>query len=252
MNHRENKKTDAPIVVVTGAGSGIGSAVVHGLLEYGCHAAASDISLPALRALEESVKNTGRLHVFEMDVGSRASVEKTAQDIRERFGGVDVLVNNAGIIRRTPVLRMEEEDMREILNVNLQGTLRCTAVFGSIMARRGQGRIINISSVSGLGGAALASVYAASKAGIIAATRSAARELADKGITVNAVAPGYCDTPMMASDKKMIETFVVPKIPVKRTARPEEVAEVVVFLATCKTGYLTGSIITMDGGINVC
>ncbi len=191
-----------------------------------------------------------RLNRLAMDVRDRVQVDRIAELICNSHGGIDLLINNAGIFRKGSLLELNDDEARQVIDVNLMGALVCMSTFGSVMARRRSGRIINIASVAGIAGTALSPAYAASKAGLIAATRSAARELADHGVVVTAIAPGYCDTPMLAPAKGLIEAFAVPRIPLKRIAKPVEVAEVALFLATCRTPYLTGSIITFDGGLH--
>jgi len=232
------------VAVVTGASRGIGAAVVLRLVAAGMVVVATD------RDLDGAHSDAGpEVSRRTLDVRDRAAVERAAADVEERFDRLDVLVNNAGIFHQTPALRMDEQAMLRILDVNLCGALRCTAAFGAVMARHGGGRIINMASVSGLGGAALGSAYAASKAGLIAATRSAARELASSHIVVNAVAPGYCETAMLDPQRALVERFVVPRIPLKRVATAEDVAEAVAFLATSEGTYMTGSVLTLDGGM---
>ena len=235
--------------VVTGAGRGIGRAVTEGLLEAGFRVAATDRDASTLESFAAKARGAPVLPLV-MDVADRASVEQIAEEVAVAWGGVDLLVNNAGIFEQTPALTMDDAAMVRLVQVNLCGTLRCTAAFGRVMARQRRGRIVNIASVSGITGAALASVYAASKAGVIAATRSAARELAAAGITVTAIAPGYCDTDMLAPHKALVDRFVVPRIPLERVARPDEIAEWVVFLATCAADYHTGGVFPLDGGIS--
>lgn len=235
------------VAVVTGAGRGIGAGVVQRLAAAGLTVVATDVDGAPAELAEGAV--SGRVVRRVMDVTDRAAVERTAAEVEERFGTVHVLVNNAGVFRQTPALRLDEAALRQILDVNLCGTLRCTAVFGAVMSRHGGGRILDIASMSGLGGAALACVYAASKGGMIAAARSAARELAPHGITVNVVAPGFCDTGMMDSQRAIVDRFMVPRIPLRRVATVDDVAEVVAFLATSQTSYLTGSVVTLDGGL---
>lgn len=246
---RPQPSMESRVAVVTGAGSGIGLATVEELLSAGLTVAATDLDPEPLSALVEAW-GEDRIYVGAMNVIERTSIDRSAAAILEVFGRVDILVNSAGVFEPTPALTMDETSMLHLLNVNLCGMLRCTAVFGAIMADQKEGRIINIASLSGVAGAALGSVYAASKGGVIAASRSAARELADKGITVNVVLPGYCDTPMLVSNKALVEHFVVPRIPLKRVASADEVAETILFLATCRTNYMTGSILTIDGGIH--
>lgn len=235
--------------VVSGAGKGIGRAAVRGLAAAGFRVAATDLEPVPLDVFGVE-PGAEEILSLAMDVSDRASVDRAAVEVGNAWGGVDLLVNNAGVFAQTPALTMDEESMLHLLQVNLCGTLRCTAAFGGLMSAQGGGRIVNIASISGITGAALASVYAASKAGVLAATRSAARELAAAGIVVTALAPGYCETAMLAPHKELVERFVVPRIPLGRVASAEEVAEWVVFLATCATGYQTGGVITLDGGIS--
>lgn len=231
----------ADVAVVTGAAVGIGRATVEALTDAGFIVVAAD-----REALEPPA--TGRVLPRVLDVTDPEAVIRAAVEVERELGRIDVLVNNAGVFEQTPALGIDEATMRRVLDTNLCGVLRCTSAFGAAMAHHGGGRIINVASISGIGGAALASVYAASKGGVIAATRSAARELAPRGISVNAVAPGYCDTPMLEDHRATIERFVVPRIPMRRVATAREVARVVLFLATAAPDYQTGSVITLDGG----
>ncbi len=239
----------ARVAVVTGASGDIGRHVVHGLLQDSFQVVATDRTAAVLRALKLGPRLTAEV----MDVTDAATVTRVAERVAASCGRVDVLVNCAGVYERTPALEMPEQPMRRLLDVNLMGTLRCMAAFGRIMADQARpgGRIVNIASVAGMTGAAMAAAYAASKAGVIAASYSAARELAPAGITVNVIAPGFCDTSMLAPHRALVDAFVVPRIPLKRLARPDEIAEAVVFLATCRTDYLTGTVLVMDGGLHV-
>lgn len=237
------------LAVVTGAAGGIGRAVVDGLLEAGVRVVATDRSATLL-AEAFAGEPHGRITTWALDVTDPLSVTEAAEWIEAACGPVGVLINNAGLFAQTPILEhFDEEAVRTIFEVNLLGTLRCSAAFAEGMANRKQGRIINVASISGLTGAALASAYAASKAGVIALTRSLARELGPAGVCVTALAPGFCDTPMMTPHKKLVEHFHVPRIPAGRVARPAELAEWIVFLATCRCGYQTGSVLTLDGGL---
>lgn len=223
------------VAVVTGAAGGIGSRIVSALSEAGMCVVGADLDGADL----------------VLDVTSRESVEAAAASVLAKHGRVDVLVNAAGIFRRTPAVQMEEGAMRAVLSVNLEGAMRCTAAFAQPMKKQGHGRIIHVGSIAGVTGAALASVYAASKAGLAAHAQSAARELGGHGVTINVVAPGYCDTAMLAAERAIIDKFTLPRIPMGRVAEAWEVAELVAFLATSRSSYMTGTVITFDGGLSV-
>lgn len=232
------------VALVTGADGGIGRSVVRALREAGLQVVATD------RRFGESGHSDPDVIRHPMDVTRPESVQRVARRLAEEQGRLDVLVNSAGVFERTPVLALDEEALHRVLEVNLCGTLRCIAHLGALMAEGGGGRIINIASISALTGAPLGSVYAASKAGVVAVTRSLVRELAPRNIWVCAVLPGFCETPLLVEDP-LFRQFVLPRIPAGRLARPEEVAEVVRFLATCQTDYLSGAMVTVDGGLSV-
>lgn len=242
-------QTKPPIAVVTGAGGGIGRAVVEALLKRGMCVVATDVE-SAAESLRAAMLHPS-LIVRDMDVTQPAEVAHVAEFVEKELGGAAVLVCAAGVFSRHSVIRLDEVRMRQILAVNLEGPLRCMAGFGAGMAARGHGRIIHVASVAGLSGAALASAYSAAKAGVIAAAKSAARELAPRGVQVNVVAPGFCDTPMLAPERAAVMRFTVPHIPARRLGEPAEVAEAVAFLATTCPAYMTGAVLTIDGGLHV-
>jgi 3-oxoacyl-[acyl-carrier protein] reductase len=241
------------VAVVTGGARGIGRAISLRLARRGYCVIAADRSPihdddAFTAALSEG---GGSVEPMLLDVADPAQIHDVARRLRDRFGRLDALVNNAGIFEKTPAFRPKLESIERTLNINLKGALLCTSAFVESMIRGRGGRIINIASVSAVSGAAMAAAYAASKAGIVAMTQSHARELAGHGISVNAVLPGCCETEMSAGERAALDKFVVPRIPMKRLGSPDEVAEVVEFLATCQTTYLTGSTIVIDGGIHV-
>lgn len=237
--------------VVTGAAGDIGRAIVARLLQRGIRVAALDLSMEAMPASVCSEGSDPQLSCFVCDVTQSDQVHAVARVIDDTFVQVDSLITSAAVFRRTPALYPSADASRDVIDTNLLGVLHAVEAFGSIMARARSGRIVHIASIAACTGSALAAGYAASKAGVVAAMRSHARELAPYGIVVNALLPGICATAMTAQDQAMIERFIVPRIPLKRLAQPDEVAEVVEFLVTCRTTYLNGAAITMDGGLHV-
>jgi len=243
------RATDEPLVaVVAGAAGGIGAAVAERLVRRGMRVVAMDVDAERLHAA--CGEGAAALHPLVVDVTDPAAIERAAEDVATALGPAAILVSSAGVFARTPALEPAHA-MRHVLSVNLEGAVHLTRSFGAQMARRRYGRIVHVASIAASTGAAAASVYAASKAGLVALTRSHARELAAHGIAVNAVLPGYTRTAMTAADEGMLDVFVVPRIPLKRLAMPDEIAEVVELLATCATPYLTGAAIEIDGGLHV-
>lgn len=244
------------IAVVTGAAGGFGREIVRSLLLEGFNVVAADTSKDRLHQLSNYIPGAKNLQLLLMDVTNPDSIQSAVEQILDHFNGgqIAVLVNNAGIFARTPILFSDCLDSaQKVIEVNLLGTYYCTNIFSRLMVKHRYGRIINISSIAGTWGAALASAYAGSKAGMIAMAQSWARELAPYGISVNAIAPGVFQTQMLdlAEPKgvSFVEKQLVDFIPVRRLGNPQDVAELVTFLAACKTDYLNGSVFTLDGGL---
>jgi len=237
--------------IVTGGSRGIGAAIVRALAADGFDVAIIyQGSVERAQSLAEEIKATGRNAVaIQCDVSSLEQVEKMTSEVVEKLGGVDVLVNNAGKTRDGLIMRMTEEDFDSIINTNLKGAFNCTKAVTPIMMKARSGRIVNISSVVGVTGNAGQANYAASKAGIIGLTKSAAKELATRGITVNSVAPGYVRTDMTEVLSDKIKEAILAQIPMKKCAEPEDIANVVSFLCSDKAGYVTGQVINVDGGM---
>lgn len=237
--------------IVTGGSRGIGRAVAMRLakdgmnlvINYRGNSAAAEETERLCRELGAEVL------LVQGDVSRTEDCEKLAAQAKEAFGRVDVLVNNAGITRDGLLARMTEEDFRAVLDVNLVGPWNMMKAVNRIMMRQRYGRIVNLSSVTGLMGNMGQTNYAAAKAGIVGLTKSYAREVASRGITVNAVAPGFIDTDMTEAMPEGAKDKIITGIPMGRTGKPEDVAEAVAFLASEQAGYITGEVLRVDGGM---
>lgn len=237
--------------IVTGGSRGIGRAVAVRLakdgmnlvINYRGNSAAAEETERLCRELGAEVL------LVQGDVSRAEDCEKLAAQAKEAFGRVDVLVNNAGITRDGLLARMTEEDFRAVLDVNLVGPWNMMKAVNRIMMKQRYGRIVNLSSVTGLMGNMGQTNYAAAKAGIMGMTKSYAREVASRGITVNAVAPGFIDTDMTEAMPEGAKDKIITGIPMGRTGKPEDVAEAVAFLASEQAGYITGEVLRVDGGM---
>jgi 3-oxoacyl-[acyl-carrier protein] reductase len=241
------------VAIVTGGGRGIGRAIAGRLAGEGANLAISYRSNEiAAEEAAQKVRAAGvRCELFKGDVSSPEDVEALFTGVRDAFGRVDILVNNAGITRDNLVMRMNEGEFDDVLRTNLRGTYLCTRAALRPMIRARWGRIVNVSSVVGLVGNAGQANYAASKAGIIGLTKSVAREVAQRSITVNAVAPGYVETELTGGLPEKVKEQIREQIPAGRFGEPKEVAEVVAFLVAEEAGYVTGQTIAVDGGMTM-
>ncbi len=238
------------VALVTGASRGIGKAIALALAARGAVLAVTDILTDAVAAFADELAQQGHpAHAFTLDVTDGASIESTVDGVLQKFGRVDVLVNNAGIARDQLLMRMKREDWDLVLRLNLTGAFACTqAVLRPMIKQRG-GRIISISSVVGQMGNAGQSNYAASKAGLIGFSKAVAREVAGRNVTVNVVAPGLIDTDMTRALPDAVRTEWLSKVPLARFGTPEDVASAVCFLASDEASYITGQVLAVNGGM---
>ena len=242
---------EGQVAIVTGAGRGIGRAIALRLASEGARVACVSRSEENATKTKNEINDTrsDAAKAYAVDVADHAAVQKIGARILEDFGRSDILVNNAGVTRDALAMRMSLEDWDDVINTNLRGAFSFTHALVRAMTKQRNGRIINISSVIGLMGNAGQTNYGASKAGLIGFTKSLARELASRNITVNAVAPGFVITDMTAGLSEKIKDAIHSKIPLGRTGTPEDIAAAVAFLASPEAAYITGQVLCVDGGI---
>jgi len=238
------------VALVTGASQGIGRACAMALAKSGAKVALAARNEEKLkRGVEEITSSGGEAAAFQIDVADEDSIKNGVKAAIEKFGKIEILVNNAGVTRDTLVLRMKRSDWDTVINTNLTGAHLCTqAVMGSMLKQR-WGRIINISSIFGQMGQAGQANYSASKAGLIGLTMAVAREVASRGITANAIAPGFIETAMTEALSPELKQEVLKMIPLGRTGTDADIANAVVFLASEGAGYITGNVLKVNGGM---
>ncbi len=246
---------EGKVALVTGASRGMGKAIALKLASLGSRVAVNYVAIEASNKVdadnlvESIIRLGGEAISVEADVQDSEIVKAMVEQVTDKWSKIDILVNNAGINRDTLLLRMSDDAWDNVINTNLRGAYLCTKFVLRSMMRQEWGRIINISSVTGIVGNAGQSNYAASKGGLIAFTKSVAREMGSRNITVNAVAPGYIITGMTDKLPSERKEAVLAMIPLQRFGQPEDVAELVAFLASDRAGYITGQAITIDGGL---
>ena len=241
------------IALVTGAGRGIGRAIAVALAKEGAEVVINyNGSEERAKEVKQTIEeNGGKASIYKCNVSDFVACEAMIKDIVKEYGHLDILVNNAGITKDGLIMKMKEEDFDSVLNVNLKGTFNTIRHGARQMLKQRSGKIINISSVSGILGNVGQANYAASKAGVIGLTKTMARELGSRGITVNAIAPGFVDTEMTEVLSEEIRENACKQIILGRFGKPEDIANTAVFLASDKADYITGQVISVDGGMNV-
>ncbi|MFH1419752.1 MAG: 3-oxoacyl-[acyl-carrier-protein] reductase [Planctomycetota bacterium] len=242
------------VAIVTGGSRGIGRAISLSLAKEGCTVVASARNAERLGSLPAEAADArciGKIIPRTLDVTDADIIEQWVDDVAAEFGRLDILINDAGITRDALIMNMTNEQFDEVMNTNLRGVFLLTRASGKHMVRARWGRIINITSVSGIMGNSGQANYAASKAGVIGLTKSVAKELARRGVTCNAVAPGFIKTDMTNILSEKVKEQVRPLIPLQRFGEPHEVAAAVTFLASSAAGYINGQVLVVDGGLHM-
>jgi len=238
---------DQKTALVTGAANGIGRATAEAFLREGATVVLADVDAEAGRAAADALGE--RAHFERLDVTDADAVEAVVAGVVARYGRLDVLVNNAGIVRDARLVKMTLDEWQAVLDVNLKGVFLCGQAAARVMSEQGSGVILNASSVVGLYGNFGQSNYVATKAGVIGMTKTWARELGRKGVRVNAVAPGFIGTEMVEAIPDKVIAMMEEKAPLGRIGRPEDIAEAYVFLASDRAAFITGATLSVDGGL---
>jgi len=245
-------KLEGRVAIITGAARGIGKAIALLFAREGANPVIVDIDLDGAKKVSEELNSMGRDSIaLRVDISKIMEVEEMTKEIVKKYNRIDILVNNAGITRDALLIKMKEEDWDRVLDINLKGTFNCIQAVSRIMLKQHSGKIVNIASIVGIAGNIGQANYSASKGGVIALTKTVAKEMARWGINVNAVAPGFIDTAMTKILEEKQREELLKLIPLKRLGTPEDVAKLVLFLAGPDSDYITGQVIRIDGGISM-
>ncbi len=243
-------KLDGKNAIVTGSARGIGKAIAEKLAKEGANVVIVDVNLESAQETAKEMEKLGvKSFALKTNVVDYKDVETMINTTKEKWGSVDILVNNAGITRDNLILKMTPEDFDLVIDINLKGVFNGIKAAYPVMMKQRSGKIVNVASIIGLIGNAGQANYAASKGGVIALTKSAAKELAGRGVNVNAVAPGYIQTAMTDQLSDEVKQAMLALIPMKRMGQPEDVANVVAFLSSSESDYITGQTLTVSGGM---
>ncbi len=240
------------VAIITGGARGIGRETAWCFTKEGAKVVVSDVDVTAGEQTVADIRKSGGTAIFvKTDVSQRVEAQHLADTTVQHFGRIDILLNNAGILRDATLVKMSEEQFDQVIAVNLKGTFNCTQAVAPVMIQQGRGKIINVSSVVGLYGNFGQTNYVATKAGVIGMTKVWARELGRKGVCVNVVAPGFISTEMVKSVPEKVIEMMKEKVPLGRLGDPKEVANLYLFLASDESNYINGAVISIDGGITV-
>ncbi|WP_226676757.1 3-oxoacyl-ACP reductase FabG [Rossellomorea aquimaris] len=244
-------RLEGKVALITGAANGIGYAAAGTFVNEGCNVALVDFNQEAgeAKARQLNELGKGKAAFFQGDVADRASVNSFVEAVKDRFGKIDILINNAGITRDGMLHKLSPEDFQKVLDVNLTGVFNCTQAVLPHLIDQGKGKIINTSSVSGVYGNVGQTNYAATKAAVVGMTKTWAKELGRKGINVNAVAPGFTETGMVAAVPEKVIDQMKAMIPLGRLGRPDDIAKAYLYLASDDSDYVNGTVLHVDGGI---
>lgn len=237
------------VVIITGAGSGIGKETALLFAKEGAKVVVADVNEKGGEETVAEIKRNGDGFFFKLDVSNREQSKQMAKTVLEKYGKIDVLINNAGIVQDAFVSKMTEQQWDKVIDINLKGVFNCIQAVVDIMMKQGSGVIINTSSIVGLNGNVGQVNYSATKAGLIGMTKTLAKELGKKGIRVNAVAPGFIATPMTAAVPEKILEMMKEKTPLRRLGKPEDIANAYLYLASDEANFVNGAVLSVDGGL---
>jgi 3-oxoacyl-[acyl-carrier protein] reductase len=245
-------KLQGKVSIITGAASGIGKATAEKFVREGAIVAVCDVNVEAVEAVAEHLRASGgQAQAYRVNVTDRAEIAAMVADVKTRFGRIDVLVNNAGIVKDAQLIKMTDEQFDDVIDINLKGVYNCTRAVVDTMVEQGSGVILNASSVVGLYGNFGQTNYAATKFGVIGFVKTWAKELGKKGIRANAVCPGFVATPILSSMPEKVIQAMEERVPMRRLAQPEEIANVYAFLASDEASYINGAAIEVTGGLSL-